>query len=345
MRILFYITIFLAFSSCKKQEIGPQCISCEETQITINKETIIVVNEGNFMWGNSSISLYNTTSKTISNNVFFQVNGYGLGDVAQSMTVINDKGYIVVNNSSKVEVVDISTFSSIGQISGLTSPRYVLPINSNLAYVTDLYANKIHVVDYNNYNIVSSINVNGWCEELIKSGNYVYTLNHGGSNLYKIDVNFHQVVDSLSLAKGPSGLVLDVNNNLWVLSNGGSAVENPELVKIDLNTFTVLLKFVFPNINQSPSRLVTNKQKDNLYYIDDNDVYKINTNASTLPLNPLFSTGNTILYNIFIDDDLIYLTDAIDYVQQGNLLIYNQSGVLKRTFKTGIIPSYMSKLE
>ena len=59
--------------------------------------------------------------------MFFQTNGTPLGDVVQSITQFNNNAYVVVNNSNKIEVIDITNFSSIATITGFTSPRYFLP--------------------------------------------------------------------------------------------------------------------------------------------------------------------------------------------------------------------------
>ena len=64
-----------------------------------------VTNEGNFGSGNGSVSFISNNG-SVQNDVFYNTNMFYLGDVVQSMTTANDKGYIVVNNSGKVEVVD-----------------------------------------------------------------------------------------------------------------------------------------------------------------------------------------------------------------------------------------------
>jgi len=83
---------------------------------------IFVTNEGAFGNSNGSVSYVGKDSATAVNHLFEMVNGRPLGDVVQSMTVANDKGFIVVNNSQKVEVVDIKTFQSIGVIPGWSIP-------------------------------------------------------------------------------------------------------------------------------------------------------------------------------------------------------------------------------
>ena len=52
------------------------------------------------------------------------VNNRPLGDMVQSFSVADDKGFIVVNNSQKVEVVLLNTFKSSGCIRGILSPVF-----------------------------------------------------------------------------------------------------------------------------------------------------------------------------------------------------------------------------
>src|SRR5687768_17364874 len=68
---------------------------------------VIILNEGNFQKGNSSVSFYNRDSKTVTHDIFTLVNARPLGDVAQSIAAHKDRAYMVVNNGNKIEVVDI----------------------------------------------------------------------------------------------------------------------------------------------------------------------------------------------------------------------------------------------
>ena len=68
----------------------------------------------------------------VENNIFSQINSFQLGDVVQSMNIIDEKAYIVVNNSSKIEVANIDSMNSIATIQGLISPRYIPNANAVL---------------------------------------------------------------------------------------------------------------------------------------------------------------------------------------------------------------------
>ena len=79
--------------------------SCSKENININNNNqfssgYFVTNEGNFGSGNGSLS-YVDDNNQVTNNVFSSINSFPLGDVVQSMSIINDNAYIVVNGSAK----------------------------------------------------------------------------------------------------------------------------------------------------------------------------------------------------------------------------------------------------
>src|SRR5690554_1660141 len=72
-----------------------------------------ITNEGNFNKTNGTISHLSSDFNSVSNDVFRNANGRGLGDVVQSMVVHGDYAFIIVNNSNTIEVVEKNTFKSV----------------------------------------------------------------------------------------------------------------------------------------------------------------------------------------------------------------------------------------
>ena len=71
-------------------------------------EGLFICNEGNFQYGNATLSYYDPATKSVQNEVFYRSNAMKLGDVAQSMVVRDGIGWIVVNNSHVIFAIDRS---------------------------------------------------------------------------------------------------------------------------------------------------------------------------------------------------------------------------------------------
>jgi hypothetical protein len=91
---------------------------------------VFIINEGNFGSGNGSVSFFYPDSMSVVNDIFYTANRRPLGDVPLSMNIVAGEGWIVVNNSGRVEVVDLSDFTSKATVGGLTSPRFLLPVGN-----------------------------------------------------------------------------------------------------------------------------------------------------------------------------------------------------------------------
>lgn len=326
-------------------------------------EGVFVCNEGNFMYGNASLSYYDPASKTVYNQVFYNANNFPLGDVCQSMAIVDGKGFVVVNNSGKVYVIDLNTFKYLGAISGLTSPRYIQVISENKIYISDLYSPSMAVVDPRTYQITGHIymgttkgpgKVNG-TEQMVRYGQYVYVCSWSyNDKVYKIDTETDKVVDSLSVTRQPNSMVLDKNGKLWVLSDGGYAgspygQDQATLIRIDARLFAVEAIFRFPDLQASPSELCINAQGDRLYYINgswasgtvpNSGIYSMGVEDTALPAQPLIAEDSRLFYALGVNPYTgeLYVSDAIDYTQRGTVFRFTPQGELVDEFKVDIIP-------
>ena len=94
-------------TGCMKWDYGMN----EDFHIT--DEGLFITNEGNFQYGNATLSFYNPATKEIENEIFYRANAMKLGDVAQSMIIRDGIGWVVVNNSHVVFAIDIHTFKEV----------------------------------------------------------------------------------------------------------------------------------------------------------------------------------------------------------------------------------------
>ncbi len=349
-RLFAFLIILSALTDCSKSPVETVFFNFT------GNHGVYIVNEGNFMYGNSSLSFYNPDEKRVYNQVFQARNGAPLGDVAQSMTLWNDLGFIVVNNSGKIYVVDSRTAEFKGSVSGLSSPRYVHVVNSEKAYVTDLYARKITIFNPETFRITGNIPVGNSAskfnqhdtEQMVQYKNFVFTNSWSYDNkILVIDSNTDRLVDSIEVFKQPNSLVIDKNNKIWVLTDGGFqgspyGYEQPGLLKIDAETRELERSFRFA-LGDHPFGLCLNPAKDSLYFINRH-IWKMAVSDKRLPEQPFITSEYSDVfggfYSLGIDpsNSEIYVGDAIDHQQNGLVRRYSPSGKLIDEFKVGISP-------
>jgi len=333
MKKVFFFAAISSFllTSCDPETEGPD--------VDVNSFTngVFILNEGNFQGGNASLSFFNKFNDTVTNDVFEAVNGIPLGDVAQSMVVRGDKGYIVVNNSGKIEAVSLADLRSTATLSGLSSPRFVAFVSNTKAYVTDLYSNTITIFNPETMTATGTIATNGWTEEIVVLDGSAYVAAAGSDQLYRINTTTDAITDSLFIGEEPASLTVDANGKLWVLTTGGYQLEQPKLVRINPSSLAIEQTLTFPSIMNYPGSLMTNAAGNTLYYLDGG-VYAMDIAATTLPSSPLVAG---YYYKIGVDktESILYVTDPLDYNSNGKVYRYSLAGAPIDTLSVEVIPS------
>jgi YVTN family beta-propeller protein len=305
---------------------------------------VFILNEGNYRGGNGSLSFYSYDSLKMYNDLFATKNNRPLGDVPNSMVIREDNGYIVVNNSNKIEVIDPVTLISKTTITGMKSPRILAPVNSTYAYVSSLYSDSITIIDMTKNSISGYINIRRTSEAILAGNNKAYVANWaGGNEIIVINTLQNKVIDSIKVGNEPESMVLDRNFDLWVLCSGTYAGEDfAKLVQINILTDKVIKEYTFPTKEASPSCLRIDALGHTLYYLD-NGVKSMEINLGRLPASSLIADPNSSFYKIGINPSNgdIFVTDAVDYSSQGWVLIYTSEGSIITKEKADIIPAAM----
>lgn len=346
LRLSCFFLFSLSLSSCEVDSQSPIGVDFGEPSRDY-QNGFFVVNEGNFSWGKATLTFIHQNGidkGRVENNIFERVNNEPLGNVGQSMSIHNGKGYIVVNNSQKVEVVNPTTLEKITTITNLHSPRYFMGINDSKAYVTTIYRDLIYVIDLQTHQIKKEIRTTDWTEKMAKLGDYVWVASHDADKVWVIDTRNDEIIHTLTTPAGSKWIVADAaQNRIWILA-AGSDTENARLITSSLSDVRSSESRVFESDKQPKFLSMYN---NDLYWISDNSLYQLSSFQidSRLPQTPFIEglgTQSTLIYNAVISpkNGRLLFADALDYQQEGYIFEYDlQTKREVERYKVGVIPN------
>lgn len=327
-------------------------ISCHDSDTKPKgqfEKGVFVVNEGNYSDTDGSVSFYNRDNGETTQDLFgLENNGRILGSVVQSMTIDGDLAYVPVNNDKKMEVVNVNTFVSAYTLEDLKLPRYFTVI-SGKGYLTEWVnftdSGRVSVIDLNKHTVVSSVKTDYGAENLVGLNGKLFVSNNFTNTVSVIDLSTMKVVKTITVGDSPGAFIVDKNNKLWVLCGGGSDVNyaplnNGTLDMINPSTYEIE-KTIQLNMNVTP-KLVSDKNKENLYFFKGKSVYKIGINDSVIPSGAFISEAAAVgFYGIGVDPstDIIYVGDAKAFNGNGTVYRYKNDGTAIDNFSSGRGPN------
>lgn len=310
---------------------------------------VFVVNEGNYLDADGTISHINTSSGEVTNDLFGSINsGRALGDVVQSMAIEDDLAYIVVNNSNKVEVVNANTFEASYTLSDLKYPRYFTTVGDK-GYVTEWVSfsdkGRVSVVDLTTHAITGSIVTDVGAEHIIETGGKLFVSNSFTNTVSVINPSTQQVTATIEVGSDPGIFVKDHQNKLWVICGGGyddnyNPLNDGKLVQIDV-AGNAVAKTINLNVNVS-AKLAINKAGNQLFYYKGKSVYRVNITDTAAPAAALLTEPAAIaFYGIGIDPetDILYVADSKAFQGGGTVYSYSTAGTAMSTFTVGRGPN------
>ncbi len=344
-KYFIYIIFILSIIGCKKE---PQFIENENPNNQVGDRIVYILNEGLFNANNTTLTQYNITQSTVTNNYFELKNNRKLGDTGNDIQEYGSKIYIVVNVSSQIEVTDLKG-NSIAQIplfdNGVARQPRNITFYHDKAFIS-CFDGTVAVIDTTDFNIQAFIQVGRNPEGIAVQHDKVYVANSGGldfpnydTTVSVIDPNLLVEIKKISVGIN-SGTVVGYNDKIYVISRGNHNTIDPKLVIIDTESDSVI-----QTINYPLTAFVPNKLKDIAYVVDKNNsnVMTFDMEADTI-INYNFINGSQFetLFGMSVDPftNQLYCTDAHGYVVTGEVKVYNDSGVLQKSFQAALNPGH-----
>lgn len=306
-----------------------------------NYETgVFFINEGPFGSGTGTIDHYDREEEVLTRGIYQEVNNLPIGNILQSMNVVGDRAYLAVNNSNKIEIVNINTFENLGTITELRQPRYAIETGDDKLLVTewgdDGVSGQIARVDLITNEVLNRVPWNG-PEQIITQGSRTYILDNGGfgegSSVSILNDNYEKVGE-ISVGQKPESAVIDRNGDIWVLSSGSFiTLGGARLDRISDETSVSNEDLAF-----GASSLTINNDGDQLYYFAQGDIMTRSISSTTSSV--FYDLDDTdIPYGLGVDPVTghLYIGTTPDYSSESTTYIVDADGNLLRTLTSGVL--------
>lgn len=308
---------------------------------------VFVSNEGNFGEGDGSLSFISTDGEVI-NNLFSASNpGYQLGDVVQSIYRSENLLFAVVNNSNKVEVMDIEdTLQRIYTLENVSLPRSMVSKDGK-GYLTEWVSfsdpGRISIFDVESGIIEKSITTDFGAEGVYLVENQLFVTNNFSTTLSIVDVDTEKVTATLTVGNSPAGMVLDNDGDLWVICAGGydgdfNPLNDGKLVEIDRDALKIKTE-VELNANVS-GKIAMNPENNTIFYLQGNKILRVETRTDAQPETFTEQTDAISFYGLGIDESgQVYAADAKGFSENGEVFVYSPTGELMNRYGVGRGPN------
>lgn len=345
MKKLFYFLILssVLLVSCSKNDdpVTPQPV---ETKY----KGVYIVNEGLYGQNNSSISYYDFETQTSNNDVYSNVNsGLNLGDTANDIDVFGDKAYIAVDISNKIEIIDMNTFKSLGNIDlgASSSPRDVVILDSTIAYVTCLAKDALVKFNPSTKQIIKTIPVGSKPEAAVYSAGKIYVTNSGygyKNTVSVVDITTDTEEKVLTVGYNPRFAHTKNDGYVYIVCSGQfDDLGKGGIYKISTNNNTVVDSLII-NSNPGESCLINNNK---MVVANNAGLLKVNlstmeqegdTFVSSMSINSLYG----VIYSLSFDskNNLLYCGNPKDFLQNGEVVVLDLNGSEIKRFDVGINP-------
>ena len=322
--------------------------SCEPNKTANSFQTgLYILNEGAFMGGTATLTHW-SDQDSITPDAFFAANTRNLGNLGNGLRADGNRIYAVISGAAALEVMEYPDLVSIGRATGFASPRHALVLQGGDIVVSDWGRNRVYRVSKSSLTISDSVDVATGPEALLAYEDELWVSCSGGygidSTVAIIDASTFDLIATVPVGINPTSMVR-MGNSIYVLCSGytdysGAGGDRAaSLVRIDATTRAVTANYPAVGIADRPTRLQSDGQI--LYWIRDGytgDVLRMDPTALDYPAFPWIGGG---AYGLFVDPATrdVYVLDAKDFQQNGEVRRYSFAGQLISSAEAGIVPT------
>lgn len=296
--------------------------------------------EGNFGSANSSLWSSSLNGGGMHDIVHWDESSNPLGDVGQSMSIYQEKLYIIMNNSHTIEVMSLAGgiyYESTLDLPS-SSPRYIT-FNGEKGYISSWNLNAILILNLNNMEIIDTVEIDGKPEKMIYFEDHLYISVPNKSDwstndkVLKMRLSDNVIVENFTVEPGPSMIAL-YDSSLFITSSSYDDMWNKYSGTSTINLSTSeILRY---NAGQT-----TSYGSD--IFVFQNEIYQI-FQGGLVPLNNDLSPNTSqkigdypSLYSADSYEDFLVLGIS-DYVAPDTVIILSNEGVVLEEFIVSAIP-------
>lgn len=338
--IALVISVFLS-ASCHRP--GPD----NPRPVDTHADGIYVLNEGLFQMNNSTLSYYDLSTGTLTDDIFLQTNQRGLGDVGNDLKSYGAKLYAIVNNSNHVEIMRLDDAKSLRSISLPGKQPRCICFDGGKAFVSCFDGDVVRIdtatleVDATFY---SGPNPDGIC---VCNGK-LYVANSGGLNypnynntVSVFDLSTLSLLHTIEVWTNPSVLCSYDNRYVFLASHGNYGDEPANFQKIDATTDQVVKTYNMEVLNFT---IFENSAYLYFYdYVNPASISVMDLQQDAISREQFITDGTTIRapYGINVNplNGDVYICDALDFTVTGEVFCFDKNGKNKFSFGAGLIPN------
>jgi YVTN family beta-propeller protein len=341
MMLLFLFFILIITGCSSDDPITPPVVE--------TSKGVYIINEGLFGQNNSSLTFYNLETKELVHNAYAAANNsQPLGDNANSIVLFGNMGYIAVDNSNKIEVINLNDFKSSGfiDLGQNGSPREMVILNETAGYVTSLYLDQVIKFNPATKEVIKRISVGSKPEGIVEAGGKLFVANSGfgtENSVSVIDLGSDLVTGTIRVGYNPRTVLKEEDGTVVVVCTGSYTDTSlfSGIYKINSATNSVTDSI---RLGGSPGDAVL-MGGNRILVTNNSGVNLINHVTKQVPSTPLiggmavnsiYGMINSIAYDA--NRKIIFCGNPKDYQQAGEVVLFSETGGEISRFTTGINP-------